>query len=126
MTRDTMQTADARRDDDHGGFDPARIADPRFVAYLGEISYGIFLFHMVVLTGFYALIDRPVFTGELWSTAAVGFVGGTVLAALSYRLLERPLMARWRDLVPNRAARTPAGTGSTAAATAATASAPST
>ena len=26
-----MQTADARRDDDHGGFDPARIADPRFV-----------------------------------------------------------------------------------------------
>jgi peptidoglycan/LPS O-acetylase OafA/YrhL len=96
------------------------------VSYLGEISYGIFLFHLVVLTGFYALIDRPTFTGEVWSTFAVGWLGGTVLAALSYRLLERPLMTRWRALVPERGARTPAGTGSSAATTAATATAPST
>jgi peptidoglycan/LPS O-acetylase OafA/YrhL len=99
----------------------------RPLAHLGEISYGVFLFHMLVLTGFYYLVDRPTFTGEVWSTAAVGLVGGAVLAAVSYRLLERPLMTRWRDLVPEGpVARTPAGTGSSAAATAATATAPST
>jgi peptidoglycan/LPS O-acetylase OafA/YrhL len=107
-----------------------RVLASRPVSYLGEISYGIFLFHLVVLTGFYALIDRPTFTGEVWSTFLVGWIGGVVLAALSYRLLERPLMARWRRLVPERpefhAARTPAGTGSSAATTAATATAPST
>jgi peptidoglycan/LPS O-acetylase OafA/YrhL len=103
-----------------------RLLACRPVAYLGEISYGTFLFHMVVLTAYYAVLDRPAFTGEVWSTALVGWVGGTVLAALSYRLLERPLMTRWRGLVPDRRARTPAGTGSSAATTAATATAPST
>jgi peptidoglycan/LPS O-acetylase OafA/YrhL len=103
-----------------------RVLASRPVSYLGEISYGIFLFHLLVLTGFYLLIDRPTFTGDVWSTFAVGWLGGTVLAALSYRLLERPLMTRWRALVSERAARTPAGTGSSAATTAATATAPST
>ncbi|WP_252438652.1 acyltransferase family protein [Pseudonocardia humida] len=97
----------------------------RPMAYLGEISYGVFLFHLIVLTGFYVVLDRPTFTGDVWSTALVGWVGGALVAAVSYRLLERPLMTRWRGLVPERR-RAPAGTGSSAAATAPTATAPST
>jgi peptidoglycan/LPS O-acetylase OafA/YrhL len=104
----------------------------RPVSYLGEISYGIFLFHLPVLTWFYALAERPAFTGEVWSTTLLGWSGGVALAAISYRLLERPLMNRYRRLVPDRnsdrtnGGRTPTGTGSSAATTAATATAPST
>ncbi|WP_214403230.1 acyltransferase family protein [Pseudonocardia lacus] len=97
----------------------------RPMAYLGEISYGIFLFHLVVLHSYYIVIDQPTFTGDVWSTAVVGWAGGALIAAASYRLMERPLMTRWRGLVPDRR-RAPAGTGSSAAPTAPTATAPST
>lgn len=103
-----------------------RVLASRPVAYLGEISYGIFLFHLPVITWYYAIAEEPVFTGDVWAITALGWCGGVVLAAISYRLLERPLMNRYRRFVPDRTGRTPAGTGSSAATTAASATAPST
>jgi peptidoglycan/LPS O-acetylase OafA/YrhL len=68
----------------------------RPVTYLGEISYGIYLYHMVTGEMFHHL---PV----LWRIAEGGWprfivhVGITVaLAAASYRLMERPLLNRVR------------------------------
>ena len=72
------------------------------VAYLGEISYGLFLFHMPVLVILYAGLNRPPFTGVLLVVLLVAWLGGALAAALSYRYVERPLMTRWRDLVPDR------------------------
>ena len=65
-------------DQTSGGGACRAVLASRPVAYLGEISYGIFLFHLMVLTGFYVLIDRPTFTGDVWSTAVVGWVGGAL------------------------------------------------
>ncbi|HZG91831.1 MAG TPA: acyltransferase [Pseudonocardia sp.] len=91
--------------------------------WLGTVSYGLFLFHMSVLVGFYAVTGWTPFTGGFWPALVVAASGGLLLAALSHRVLERPLMSALRDLVPER---TPAGTGSTAASTAATATAQAT
>lgn len=90
---------------------------------LGEVSYGTFLFHLPVLVGAYAVLDQPTFTGDPWRMGLISWIGGTLLAVVSYRLLERPMMRRWRNLVPDRA---PAGAGSSAVTTAATATAPNT
>ena len=75
----------------------------RTVSYLGEISYGLFLFHMPVLVAMYAVADRPPFTGSFLGVLVATWIGGVVVAAASYRLVERPLMNRWRTLVPDRA-----------------------
>lgn len=91
--------------------------------YLGEISYGLFLVHVTVLTGGYALLGIGQFTGYLPGVALGTWVVSVLVAAAIYELVERPLR-RWRNLVPD-SSRLPAGSHSeaTTAATAATASA---
>jgi peptidoglycan/LPS O-acetylase OafA/YrhL len=79
-------------DPDGGGRLRAALAW-RPVAWLGRISYGLFLFHMIVLTGFVAVTGRPVFGGGFGEVLAVTFVGGVLLAAACDRFVERPLHA---------------------------------
>lgn len=59
--------------------------------YLGQISYGIYLWHMLVLE---TLINLPTLRGAslLWQV----LIGTTLLASLSWHLLEKPLMERFR------------------------------
>lgn len=85
----------------------------RPAVYLGEVSYGLFLFHVPVLVGLYAVLDRDPFSGSFIAVMVVIWVVGLLLAAASYQLLERPLMTRWRDLVPDRpgAPTNPGGAG---------------
>jgi peptidoglycan/LPS O-acetylase OafA/YrhL len=66
----------------------------RPLAWLGEISYGVYLYHLVVL----ALLSRWGLTAweryvhpyVLWT--AFAFAGSVLLAALSWHLVERPLV----------------------------------
>jgi peptidoglycan/LPS O-acetylase OafA/YrhL len=58
--------------------------------WMGTVSYGIFLWHPFVLEMFYQLTGRPEFTGGFWETYLVVAGGGTLLAAVSYYLIERP------------------------------------
>ena len=74
--------------------------------YLGEISYGLFLVHVVVLAGGYALLGLPQFTGDLPTVATVTWLMSVGVAAAIYRLVERPVR-RWRNLVPDRSASRP-------------------
>ena len=64
--------------------------------FLGDISYGVFAYHVVVLGVVERLTGHVVFQGQFatlfWLTLAVS----VVLATLSYRLVERPIMRRGR------------------------------
>jgi len=64
--------------------------------FLGDISYGVFAYHVVVLGVIELLLGHIVFTGGFaplfWLTLSIS----VVLATLSYRLIERPIMRRGR------------------------------
>lgn len=75
---------------------PARLMKNRTLAWLGLISYGIFLWHMVILTD---LADQvgvlsPGFSTPLQLAALVVFtaVGAVPVAAVSYYFIERPIL----------------------------------
>ena len=48
----------------HGRDPVRRVLASRPARWLGEISYGMFLYHLVVLTLVLDWLDRPAFTGE--------------------------------------------------------------
>lgn len=64
--------------------------------FLGDISYGVFAYHVVVLGVVERLTGHVAFTGRFaplfWLTLSVSIV----LATVSYRLIERPIMRRGR------------------------------
>ena len=98
----------------------------RPVVFLGEISYGLFLTHVLVLTGGYALFGRQ-FSGDLGWVFAGTWIAGVAVATVAHLLVERPLR-RWRDLVPDHGrdgTPTPSD-GSAATTTAASATSAST
>jgi peptidoglycan/LPS O-acetylase OafA/YrhL len=91
--------------------------------FLGEISYGLFLIHLVVLAGAFTVLRLVEFTGNLVWVALGTWLVSVALATLLYVLVERP-MRRWRDVVPEiPARRRGAGSAATTAATATSASA---
>lgn len=61
--------------------------------WLGAVSYGLFLWHPLVLELIYLVNDRPQFSGGLLSTFALTMAGGLTLAAISYYGVERPVQA---------------------------------
>jgi peptidoglycan/LPS O-acetylase OafA/YrhL len=74
------------------------VLDTAPARWLGGISYGLFLWHPLVLEMIYQVTDRPLFTGGWLSTFLLTLAGGTLLATVSWYALERPLQragARW-------------------------------
>jgi peptidoglycan/LPS O-acetylase OafA/YrhL len=65
---------------------------------LGDLSYGIFLCHLIVLETVVRLIHQPLFTGSWAVTFGLTVLGSTVLAGAAHALVERPVR-RWRNLV---------------------------
>ena len=81
--------------------------------FLGEISYGLFLVHVVVLAWGYRALGIAPFSGNVVLVLVATWVTAASLATVVYLLLERPLR-RWRGLV---AASPLPRTGSSSAAT---------
>ena len=66
----------------------------RTARYLGRISYGVFLWHLPVFEGIFAVTGIDYFTGGALALLSVGLPVTIGLAALSERFVERPLMER--------------------------------
>jgi peptidoglycan/LPS O-acetylase OafA/YrhL len=85
--------------DGRGGL-PERLLTLRPVAWLGLISYGIFLWHHP-LTGKFAGVQDWTSHGSFVIYTLVVFAVATTAATLSYYLLERPLL-KFKDPRPPR------------------------
>ncbi|SHM39223.1 acyltransferase family protein [Cryptosporangium aurantiacum] len=67
----------------------AVLTDKR-VRWLGEISYGVFLFHLVLMFTLVEALNLELFRGGFSTLFPLTVAAAIVVAALSYRLLERP------------------------------------
>ncbi len=61
--------------------------------WLGDISYAVFLWHVLVLQVAFAALGLPLFDAPFWSTLLLVTVVSVGLAHLSWTLLERPVLA---------------------------------
>lgn len=86
------------------GFNRALLGN-RLVRGLGRISYGIFLWHLPVLTAWYRLSGRPLFLGDFWTVLTVVLSVSVVLGVLSHDLVEQPFQRLGRRAGKGR--RTP-------------------
>jgi len=75
--------------------------------YLGDVSYGVFLYHLVVLDLVMRLLGNAVFTGQVVQVFPLTVLGSVAVAAVSFRFLERPLirLGHRRTAGPGRATR---------------------
>ncbi|RBY97734.1 acyltransferase [Blastococcus sp. TF02-8] len=83
-----------------------RLLASRPMDWLGERSYGIFLFHMPLLIIMWDLFTRP-----LLLVLPVTWAAAVLVAAVVYRVVERPLVLRFRDVVRERPGAVDSGTG---------------
>jgi peptidoglycan/LPS O-acetylase OafA/YrhL len=60
--------------------------------WLGEISYGIFAIHMIVLNQVFLALDLAVFTGRFLTVAVLTIAVTTVLATISFYAFEKPIL----------------------------------
>ena len=72
----------------------ARAMSAPWLRWLGLISYGIFLWHLLVLRLLFEVTDAPVFSGGFWWAWPVTVALTVPVAWASYRLVERPV-AEW-------------------------------
>jgi len=83
----------------------ARLLAHPVVVYLGTISYGIFLWHLVLLRLIQGGLGIPVFGGGFWFLWPAVVLMSVLVASVSWFCVERPLQ-RWS----HRPRRVPATT----------------
>jgi peptidoglycan/LPS O-acetylase OafA/YrhL len=79
-----------------------RLLGQRWLLYLGVISYGIYLWHNAAMEKVAGAVGRDGTWGDFALYLASGVLAAVVLAAVSWKLLERPIL-RLKRLVPDRA-----------------------
>jgi peptidoglycan/LPS O-acetylase OafA/YrhL len=91
-----------------------RVLGSRVARFLGQISYGVYLWHLPVLLFLHRALDIPIWQGHFWKMLVLTAGVSSVLGTLSWYLLERPLLRRysrptWRNLgEPSTAKQIPA------------------
>jgi peptidoglycan/LPS O-acetylase OafA/YrhL len=72
----------------------ARVLARRPARWCGRVGYGVFLWHLLVLDGVMRLLGVPLFGGDALPVGVLTVVGSLAVAALSWTLVERPLLDR--------------------------------
>jgi peptidoglycan/LPS O-acetylase OafA/YrhL len=83
-----------------------RLMSSSACVYLGTISYGIFLWHMVLIVLIQRLLGLPPFSGQfllLWALVVIASIG---MASASWYVLESPLI-RWSRRVTSGGSHAP-------------------
>jgi peptidoglycan/LPS O-acetylase OafA/YrhL len=76
---------------------PRRVLGNRLIAWLGLISYGIFLWHHPIALKLTEANDRALFGSfRMLGITAATFAIAVACAAISYYVLERPIL-RYKD-----------------------------
>jgi peptidoglycan/LPS O-acetylase OafA/YrhL len=73
---------------------PSPVLAARPAWLLGEVSYGIYLWHLPILMLTYRMFDLRPFQGDFWLLLAAVAASATALAAASWIGMERPLLRR--------------------------------
>lgn len=81
-----------------------RVLGNRTMAYLGRISYGVFLWQFVVIFVWFDVTDHRPFTGNMLIDLPVCAVLTVGAAALSHHLVEEPVRRLGSRLLPRRPA----------------------
>jgi peptidoglycan/LPS O-acetylase OafA/YrhL len=71
---------------------PLRWLEWRPIAYVGKISYGVYLFHLGVIDALHSLMGEPVTSGGKALCALAVYAVSIGVAALSYRYFEAPIL----------------------------------
>jgi peptidoglycan/LPS O-acetylase OafA/YrhL len=81
----------------------ARLLGSRPLVFLGMVSYGLYLWHQVFLTGvppndgwIFEWTGWPPFDAPFLQVFVIASIGGIALGTLSWYLVERPLLRRFR------------------------------
>ncbi|MEU5842186.1 acyltransferase [Rhodococcus sp. NPDC047139] len=93
------------------------LASPVALA-IGRWSYGLFIWHLAVLSIIFPVFGIPAFAGHFWFVLAVTTVLSLAVASVSYALVEEPSRAafhRWERARRGTAARPTATTPTSAA-----------
>lgn len=69
----------------------ARVLTNPVIVYLGTISYGVFLWHLVLLRLLVEALDIPAFQGGFWILWPLTVLASVAVASVSWFALERPL-----------------------------------
>ncbi len=76
---------------EHDGWIRTQLSGP-VLFWLGEVSYGIFAIHLVVLNAVFSVLDIAIFSGRFVTVAATTLAVTTLLATISFYLYERPIL----------------------------------
>jgi peptidoglycan/LPS O-acetylase OafA/YrhL len=78
--------------------------------FAGQISYGVYLWHLPMLVLLQRELHLPVFQGHFWKLFLLTAASSTLLASVSWLCFERPLLRRfstpgWRNPVGGTSSR---------------------
>jgi peptidoglycan/LPS O-acetylase OafA/YrhL len=65
----------------------------RPVAYVGLVSYGVYIWHEALLGQLRSWVGTPLFLGNFYAYLLATFVFSVAVAAVSWHLFERPILA---------------------------------
>ncbi len=82
----------------------AILANP-IVVYLGTISYGVFLWHLVLLRFIQNALGLQVFSGGFWIVWPLVVLASIAVASASWFILERPVLAWAHRRTPGESAQ---------------------
>ena len=77
----------------HGGDRVGRLLSGRVAVRLGRVSYGVFLWHLPILYAVRRSLGLVTFAGGFWITLACTGALSLLVAEVSWRLLEQPIVA---------------------------------